>query len=121
MKIRWKLKKHGVNSEDVMSVFSVEKPVCELLPLDEEQRKAPQEFGAVDYLRLRVIPVLGTSPSIFGQALASYVLCQLGGKPYEPDGGERMSNNLKHKVKQVLKKVEVCMMWDVTGSMTLLS
>ena len=42
MKIRWKLKKHGVAAEDIMSVFSVEKPVCELLPLDEEQRQAPQ-------------------------------------------------------------------------------
>jgi len=37
-----------------------------------------QDYGAVDYLRLRVIPVLGTSPSIFGQALASYVLCMIG-------------------------------------------
>jgi tRNA A37 threonylcarbamoyladenosine dehydratase len=42
MKIRWKLKKHDVNAEDIMSVYSVEKPVCELLPLDEEQRQAPQ-------------------------------------------------------------------------------
>lgn len=42
MKIRWKLKKHGVAAEDIMSVFSVEKPVCELLPLEEEQRQAPQ-------------------------------------------------------------------------------
>lgn len=61
----------------------------------------------MDYLRLRVIPVLGTSPSIFGQALASYALCTLGGKPYDPDTGERMSKNLKHKVRQVLKKDEV--------------
>eukprot|EP00598_Pedospumella_elongata_P014016 CAMPEP_0185013890 /NCGR_PEP_ID=MMETSP1098-20130426/99036_1 /TAXON_ID=89044 /ORGANISM="Spumella elongata, Strain CCAP 955/1" /LENGTH=503 /DNA_ID=CAMNT_0027542963 /DNA_START=406 /DNA_END=1917 /DNA_ORIENTATION=- len=105
-KIRWKLKKHGVAAEDVMSVFSVEKPVCELLPLDEEQRLAPQDYGAVDYLRLRVIPVLGTSPSIFGQALASYVLCMIGNKLYEADSGERMSKNLKHKVRQVLKKDE---------------
>lgn len=66
-----------------------------------------QDYGAVDYLRLRVIPVLGTSPSIFGQALASYALCTLGGKPYDPDTGERMSKNLKHKVRQVLKKDEV--------------
>jgi hypothetical protein len=54
-----------------------------------------------------VIPVLGTSPSIFGQALASYVLCKLGGKMYDADTGERMSKNLKHKVRQVLKKDEV--------------
>ena len=61
----------------------------------------------MDYLRIRVMPVLGTSPSIFGQALASYVLCKLADKPYDPDGGERMSKNLKHKVRQVLKKDEV--------------
>ena len=42
MKLRWKLKKHDVSAEEVMSVFSVEKPVCDLLPLDEEQRQNPQ-------------------------------------------------------------------------------
>jgi tRNA A37 threonylcarbamoyladenosine dehydratase len=104
-KIKWKLKKHGVPAEEVVSLFSVEKPICELLPLTAEQQANPQviyltshsssyifeethgittsfrvkEFGAVDYLRVRVIPVLGTSPSIFGQSLASYVLCKLAG------------------------------------------
>jgi predicted RNA-binding protein len=47
MKLRWKLKKHDVSAEDVMSVFSVEKPVCELLPLDDEQKEAPQ-VGRLD-------------------------------------------------------------------------
>jgi tRNA A37 threonylcarbamoyladenosine dehydratase len=41
-KIKWKLKKHQIAAEDVMSVFSIEKPVCELLPLDEEQKNSPQ-------------------------------------------------------------------------------
>jgi tRNA A37 threonylcarbamoyladenosine dehydratase len=41
-KIRWKLKKHDVSSEDVLSVFSIEEPMVDLLPLDEEQRLAPQ-------------------------------------------------------------------------------
>jgi len=42
-KIKWKLrKKHGVSADSVMCVFSVEKPRCDLLPLDEEQRLAPQ-------------------------------------------------------------------------------
>lgn len=31
-------------------------------------------------MRLRVVPVLGTSPSIFGHALASYVLCHIAGQ-----------------------------------------
>lgn len=39
-----------------------------------------QDYGVVDYIRLRVMPVLGTSPSIFGQAMASYVLCTLAGQ-----------------------------------------
>jgi hypothetical protein len=58
-------------------------------------------------MRLRIIPVLGTSPSIFGQALASYALCKLGKKMYEPEACERLSKNLKHKLKQVLKNFEV--------------
>ena len=79
-KIRWKLKKHDVAAEDVMAVYSVEKPTANLLPLNHEQAEAPQEFGAVEYLRLRVMPVLGTSPAIFGQTMASFVLCTLGGE-----------------------------------------
>lgn len=66
-----------------------------------------QDFGAVEYLRLRVIPVLGTSPSIFGQAMAAYALCQLSGHVYNYDGGERMSKNLRHKLRQVFKNNEV--------------
>lgn len=79
-KIRWKLKHHDVSAEDVLAVYSIEKPVCNLLPLSDQQAQDPQEFGAVEHLRLRVIPVLGTSPAIFGQTMASYVLCQLGGR-----------------------------------------
>lgn len=41
-KLKWKLKKHKVAAEDVMSVFSIEKPVCELLPLEDDQRNSPE-------------------------------------------------------------------------------
>jgi hypothetical protein len=34
----------------------------------------------VDYFRIRVMPVLGTSPAMFGQSMASYILCALAGK-----------------------------------------
>jgi tRNA threonylcarbamoyladenosine dehydratase len=47
-KIKWKLKKHGVSAEQVLSVFSIEKPSCELLPLDEEQRQNPQVRGHIN-------------------------------------------------------------------------
>lgn len=105
-KIKWKLKKHGVSADQVMSVFSIEKPAVELLPLDDEQAAAPQDFGTVDYLRIRVMPVLGTSPAIFGQAMASKVLCALAEQEYNGEVCERMSRSLKHKLVQVLKAIE---------------
>ena len=105
-KIKWKLKKHGVSAEDVMSVFSIEKPAVDLLPLDDEQVAAPQDFGTVDYLRLRVMPVLGTSPAIFGQAMASKILCSLADQEYNGEVCERMSKGLKHKLTQVLRAIE---------------
>ena len=105
-KLKWKLKKLGVSPEDVTSVFSVEKPVCSLLPLSDEQAQAPQDYGNVDYMRVRVMPVLGTTPSIFGQALASYTLCELAGKSYMPEVCERMSVKLKKKIMQVARNNE---------------
>jgi tRNA threonylcarbamoyladenosine dehydratase len=42
-KIKWKLKKqYQVTADQVMSVFSVEKPLVDLLPLNEEQANEPQ-------------------------------------------------------------------------------
>lgn len=108
-KMKWKLKKLGLTSDDIddiMTVYSAEKPQVELLPLSDEQHGNPQDFGAVEYLRLRVIPVLGTSPAVFGQSMASFVLCQIAGKPYAPEACERMSKNLRQKVLKMLKKDE---------------
>jgi len=105
-KIKWKLKKHGVRADQVTAVFSNEKPCVDLLALSEEQKAAPQDFGAVDYLRLRVMPVLGTSPAIFGQAMASKVLCAMGGKEYQGESCEHMSKNLKHKLLQTCRAAE---------------
>jgi tRNA A37 threonylcarbamoyladenosine dehydratase len=106
-KIKWKLKKHGVSPEEVTTVYSCEKPVCNLMPLDEDMAESPQDFGVADYLRLRVMPVLGTSPSVFGQSMAAYVLCSLSEVAhFEPDSCERMSKNLKMKLLKLLSKSE---------------
>ena len=37
----------------------------------------------VPNFRVRTIPVLGTTPAIFGMAAASYILCQLAGAPFQ--------------------------------------
>lgn len=39
----------------------------------------------VPNFRIRTIPVLGTTPAIFGLAAASHILCQLAGQPYAPE------------------------------------
>lgn len=105
-KIRWSLKKHDVSPDDVMTVYSVEKPVVTLLPLSDEQRDSPADFGAVEHIRLRVLPVLGTSPAIFGQAMASFVLTSLADMQYAPEPGDRLSKNVKHRVRQKLNATE---------------
>jgi len=106
-KIKWKLKKkYNILPENVTAIFSNEKPCVNLLPLSDEQVAAPSDYGAVDYLRLRVMPVLGTSPAIFGQAMASKVLCELADKEYVPESCERMSKNLKHKL------LQTCRQWE---------
>jgi hypothetical protein len=63
-------------------------------------------FGAVDGMRVRVLPVLGTMPAIMGQALAAVALCELGGKPFSPVGAERVGRNVRHRLYQHLKDRE---------------
>ena len=39
----------------------------------------------VPNFRVRIIPVLGTMPAIFGLAAASHVLCTLARQPFQPE------------------------------------
>jgi hypothetical protein len=63
-------------------------------------------FGAVDNMRVRVLPVVGTMPAIMGQTLAAMALCELGGKPFSPVGAERVGRNVRHKLYQHLRSRE---------------
>lgn len=88
-------------------VFSSEKVVVKLAAItDEQKEEGMQNFGAVDNMRVRVLPVLGTMPAIMGQALAAMALCELGGKPFSPMGAERVGRNVRHKLYQHLKSRE---------------
>ncbi|KAL3823059.1 hypothetical protein ACHAXA_011111 [Cyclostephanos tholiformis] len=85
-------------------VYSSEKVVAGLAGITEEQREGGmRNFGAVDGMRVRVLPVLGTMPAIMGQALAALALCELGGKPFTPVGAERVGRNVRHRLYQHLK------------------
>jgi len=107
-KLRWYLKKLNVNADHelIKIIYSSEKPSAQLAELTPEQISNPAEFGAVDNMRLRVLPVLGTMPAIMGQACASFVVCELGGKPFAPIEAERLGKTVRHRLLQHVKNRE---------------
>ncbi|KAL0571258.1 hypothetical protein V5O48_010706 [Marasmius crinis-equi] len=81
--VRRRLRLLGVSS-GIPVVYSTEVPGdVKLLPLPEEEfQKGPvKELGVFDDFRVRILPVLGPLPSIFGLFIATYILCELAGKP----------------------------------------
>lgn len=81
--VRRRLRLLGISS-GIPVVYSTEVPGdVKLLPLDEEEfKKGPvKELGVFDDFRVRILPVLGPLPSIFGLYIATYILCELAGKP----------------------------------------
>ena len=67
-------------------VYSTEVPSdVTLLPLaDAELAKGSvDELAPLRDFRVRILPVLGPLPGLFGLHIASYVLCELAGRPLE--------------------------------------
>jgi tRNA threonylcarbamoyladenosine dehydratase len=65
-------------------VYSTEVPGdVKLLPLPEEefQKGNVKELGVFDDFRVRILPVYGPLPAVFGLHIASYIVCSLAGKP----------------------------------------
>jgi tRNA threonylcarbamoyladenosine dehydratase len=83
--VRRRLRTQGVSS-GIPVVYSTEVPGdVTLLPLPEEEfaKGKVKELSAFDDFRIRILPVLGPLPAIFGLHAATYVLCELAGKPIE--------------------------------------
>ncbi|XP_020517827.1 tRNA threonylcarbamoyladenosine dehydratase isoform X1 [Amborella trichopoda] len=79
--VRHRLRRDYGIEGGITVVFSLEKPKAKLLPFkglsgDEEN---PSDYQIVPGFRVRIIPVMGTVPAIFGQVMASHVLTQLAG------------------------------------------
>lgn len=90
--VRRRLKKRGV-IKGIPVVFSAEKPdprKAKLLPLPEEefQKGRVDELSAIRDFRVRILPVLGTMPGVFGLTIATWVLTKLSGYPMEPIEGK---------------------------------
>lgn len=77
--VRHRLRKdHGIEG-GIPVVFSLEKPKVKLLPFRgaNGEEENPSDYQIVPGFRVRIIPVLGTIPAIFGQIMASFVVTQL--------------------------------------------
>lgn len=77
--VRHRLRRdHGIEG-GIPIVFSLEKPKAKLLPFKgpSGEEDNPSDYQILPGFRVRIIPVLGTIPAIFGQVMASYVVTQL--------------------------------------------
>lgn len=84
---RRKLRASGIKS-GILVVFSTEKPSPEkaqLLPLPEDEfiKGSVGELGVLPDFRVRILPVLGTMPAVFGYTLANHIILQITGYPNE--------------------------------------
>ncbi|CAL5365028.1 unnamed protein product [Camellia sinensis] len=79
--VRHRLRKHHGIEGGIPVVFSLEKPKAKLLPFKgpSGEEENPSDYQIVPGFRVRIIPVLGTIPAIFGQVMASYIVTQLAG------------------------------------------
>lgn len=90
--VRRLLKKRGVTT-GIPVVFSAEKPdprKAKLLPLPDEEYEKGQvgELSALKDFRVRILPVLGTMPGIFGLTIATWILTKVSGYPMNPIEGK---------------------------------
>ena len=94
---------------EISFVYSSQKVQRALLPLSEEQRNSPEDFGSVANFRLRVIPVLGTQPAAAGMAIAAQVLNRLerGGDEFWPQPTPAPRRNLVDKLLESFKRNEL--------------
>ncbi|EMC98633.1 hypothetical protein BAUCODRAFT_136900 [Baudoinia panamericana UAMH 10762] len=84
---RRKLRILGV-SEGIPVVFSSEKTgpgKAQLLPLPEEEFAKGQvnELGVLPDFRVRILPVLGTMPAVFGLCVANHVMLDIADYPHD--------------------------------------
>ncbi|XP_052197433.1 tRNA threonylcarbamoyladenosine dehydratase isoform X2 [Diospyros lotus] len=79
--VRHRLRKDYGIEGGIPVIFSLEKPKVKLLPFKgpSGEEENPSDYQIVPGFRVRIIPVLGTIPAIFGQVMASYVVTQLAG------------------------------------------
>ena len=82
--MRLMLRQQGVDADEIPVVYSSEKPPASLLDLNDEAADNPDEYQLLPNFRVRIMPVMGAIPAMFGMVAASYVLNTLSGKEFKP-------------------------------------
>lgn len=98
---RQRLRKLGVAS-GIPVVYSTEKPgpgKAQLLPLPEDEflKGSVGELGVLPDFRVRILPVLGTMPAVFGYTVANHVILSIAGYPFDyipAKGREKMYDGI---------------------------
>lgn len=100
--------KREVDLEQIEVVYSCEEPKAGLLKLSASQAENPDEFGALPHFRVRIMPVLGTSPALFGVAIAARVLTLVAESAhFTPMAVDVLSKNLSHGFVQRIRNHEI--------------
>jgi len=110
-KLRWQLRRNS-KPEDVPKyeklevLYSSEQTLIKLLPLDAEVAgEDPSSLGTVANFRVRVMPVLGTEPALFGIALAARVLTNLAETPFDCVSAPTLKAKSAPKYLQKVQKI----------------
>ncbi|KAI9659370.1 MAG: hypothetical protein M1821_001628 [Bathelium mastoideum] len=119
---RRRLRAQGVTS-GIPCVFSTEKPgpgKAELLPLpDEEFEKGDVgELGVLPDFRVRILPVLGTMPAVFGLAAANHIILEITGYPHDylaSKAREKMYEGIQAQVQGLEEKIARARGFDAIG------
>lgn len=109
---RRKLRALGVK-DGIPVVFSTEKTgpgKAQLLPLPEEEftKGKVAELGVLPDFRVRILPVLGTMPAMFGLCVANHVMLTLSGYPHEylpAKGRDKMYDGILANLQGLEEKV----------------
>lgn len=92
-------------------VFSTEKPgpgKAQLLPVPEEEveRGNVGNLGVLPDFRVRILPVLGTMPAVFGYTVANHVVCEISGYPMEYRAGDKGRDKMYEGMLSALQGME---------------
>jgi len=119
---RRRLRLLGVK-DGIPVVFSTEKPgegKAELLPISDEevQKGNVGNLGVLPDFRVRILPVLGTMPAMFGYTVANHVICAIAGYPMDYRVGDRNREKMYDALLSALQGLEERLVRTVGGQDT---